>query len=118
MVQRGFDSRLDLLALGVFVLARAAISWFPMDAPGTPRTATGRWHGMLAAAAFVGIALAAWAGFAGPSRLLGLGMAACLILMLVLGRSSAGAPRGFGAAERAFYLLATAWSALVATVLL
>ncbi len=129
LVQGGIGGRLELVALGVFVLARAAISWFPMDAPDAPRTATGRWHGVLAAAAFVGIALAAQhlragvasaalAGFAGPSRLLGLGMAACLLLMVLVGRSSAGAPRSFGAVERVFYVLAIVWSVLLAAALL
>jgi hypothetical protein len=32
----------------VFAIARAAISWFPMDAPGADRTPTGQMHGMLA----------------------------------------------------------------------
>ena len=62
VVQVGVAGRADTLelwALGVFVLARAAVSGFPMDAPGTPRTLAGRWHGLLAVAAFVSTAVAA-----------------------------------------------------------
>ena len=29
-------------------IVRAAISWFPMDAPGADRTPTGQMHGLLA----------------------------------------------------------------------
>ena len=33
-----------LVLLAIFALSRGAISWYPMDAPGTPQTATGRAH--------------------------------------------------------------------------
>ena len=38
----------------------ALISWFPMDAPGSERTATGQLHGMLAIAAFGSATIAAF----------------------------------------------------------
>ena len=89
VVQVGVPGRdsIELGALGSFVLARAAISWFPMDAPGTPRTLVGRWHGLLAVAALVSIAVAAGnlghrvapavlGGFADTAHLLGPGLGA------------------------------------------
>ena len=44
---------LVVVLLLIFAVARLAISWFPMDAPGTPPTQTGRRHGLLAIAAFL-----------------------------------------------------------------
>ncbi|WP_260838074.1 DUF998 domain-containing protein [Microbacterium sp. SLBN-146] len=41
-----------ILALSVLAIARALISWVPMDAAGSPRTATGRAHNLLAFGAF------------------------------------------------------------------
>lgn len=124
----GGAERLELVALGVFALARAAISWFPMDAPGTPHTATGRWHGLLATAAFVGIAVAAhslrsrvaptvFTGFASTSHFLGTSLGICLLAMLVV-RRGAGQRGIFGAVERVFYLLALTWCTLLAITLL
>lgn len=124
----GPAEHLELLALAVFVLVRAAISWFPMDRPGAPRTASGRRHGLLAAAAFIaiayaadtlghGVAPAAFGRVAGASDPLGLLMGLCLLSMLVLGRIGGERPY-FGAVERVFYLLALGWSVMVAIVLL
>ncbi len=49
--------------LVLFGATRATSSWFPMDAPGTPRTLTGVIHFVLAFVAFVSIAGAAiWLG--------------------------------------------------------
>jgi len=45
--------------LVVFAAARGAISWFPVNAPGAPRTSTGSVHGLLALAAFGSLAYAA-----------------------------------------------------------
>jgi hypothetical protein len=41
-----------VIALAALAATRAVISWFPMDAPGASRTATGRAHNLLAFAAF------------------------------------------------------------------
>ncbi len=43
----------------IFAIARLAISWFPMDKPGSSRTSTGRRHGLLAIIAFLSAILAA-----------------------------------------------------------
>lgn len=109
----------------VFAAARAAISWFPMDHPGTPRTQTGTVHGLLAIAAFGSATAAAfrlasalsqqstWHALAGTSRALGWLMLACLIAMMLTRRSPA-ARRWFGAIERGFYVSAIAWFAVFA----
>jgi hypothetical protein len=117
--------RLALAMLIVFALARALISWFPMDAPGAPRTATGRRHGLLAIAAFVAITIAAfrlgsdlasearWHPLAGTSSAFGWAMLASLLLML-LARSVPAVRARFGLIERCFYLAAIAWCAVFA----
>lgn len=109
----------------VFAAARAAISWFPMDRPGTPHTQTGRIHGLLAVAAFGSATAAAfrlaselsehgaWHTLAGTSRTLGWLMLACLIAM-ALTRRLAAVARWFGAIERGFYVSAIAWFATFA----
>jgi hypothetical protein len=111
----------------VFALARLAISWFPMDQPGTERTATGRRHGLLAICAFGAIGIAAEElhkvlvsdridlAYATSSRVLALLMVASFVGMGVARRSGSGF---FGLAERAFYLCMTAWLVLVAVLLL
>ena len=108
-----------------FAAARAAISWFPMDHPGGPRTQTGAIHGLLAAAAFASATAAAfrlaatlshqstWHGLAGTSRALGWLMLVFLLAM-VLTRRSPTARRWFGAIERGFYTSAIAWFAVFA----
>jgi Protein of unknown function (DUF998) len=105
------------LVVGLFVvfgLARLAISWFPMDAPGTTRTETGRRHGLLALAAFGGATLATlrlgtalergglWGGARSPLVGLGVAMAICLLAMGTARRTHA-TRRYFGLIERAFY---------------
>jgi hypothetical protein len=110
----------------IFAVARALISWFPMDAPGAQPTVTGRRHGLLAAAAFVGAGLAAWQlakllhhdslhpAIAATSTALAAVMTLSLLAM-VAGRRSA-AHRYFGLIERGFYLSMTAWLATVAVL--
>jgi Protein of unknown function (DUF998) len=112
-----------VVLLVVFAIARALISWFPMDKPGTERTSTGQTHGLLAIAAFGGVTLAAfrlasvlsrqgqWHSLAPVSTILGWVMLACLIAM---GASRALPPvrARFGAVERGFYLSAIAWFAV------
>jgi hypothetical protein len=112
------------LALGLHrAITRALISWFPMDAPGTPRTTTGRQHGLLAIAAFIAATIAAfrlgsalsggarWHSLAPVSTALGGAMLACLLAIVVARRVPAVHER-FGAIERGFYLAAIAWFAV------
>jgi len=110
--------------LVVFAIARAAISWFPMDAPGTARTPTGQMHGLLAIGAFACATLAAfrlasvlsredrWHWLISVSTALGGVMAACLV-GLALARAFPAVRARFGAVERGFYLAAIAWFAVV-----
>ncbi len=109
----------------VFAGARAAISWFPMDRPGGARTETGRRHGLLAFAAFGGIATAAislggalgrgstWHAIGSVSSALGWAMVVTLLL-LVASRTHGGLRARFGAIERAFYACAIGWIAVFA----
>jgi len=109
--------------LVVFAIARAAISWFPMDAPGTARTPTGQMHGLLAIGAFACATLAAfrlagvlsredrWHWLISVSTALGGLMAACLVGM-ALARAFPAVRARFGAVERGFYLAAIAWFAV------
>jgi hypothetical protein len=111
----------------IFAAARALISWFPMDTPGAQPTATGRRHGLLAAAAFVGASLAAWQlakllrhdslhpAIATASATLAVVMTITLLAMIASGRAAQG--RYFGLIERGFYLSMTAWLATVAVLL-
>lgn len=105
----------------VFACARAAISWFPMDTPGGDRTATGRRHGLLAVVAFVAITVAALRLDRASGSLLGSSTATAstvlgaLMLVSLLGMAASRRTSGvgFGAIERAFYVLMTAWLVLV-----
>jgi hypothetical protein len=111
--------------LVVFAAARSAISWFPMDAPGTERTTTGRWHGLLAVTAFACVGLAAfklatlleheqrWHNLAPESSALGWVMLA-LLLGMWLARSLPPLGARFGAMERAFYAAAIVWCSVFA----
>lgn len=110
-------------ALAVFALARGAISWFPMDAPGSDRTSTGQTHGLLAIVAFGGATIAAfklgavlsgeltWHFLAPVSTGLGWAMLASLLAM-ALCHSSPVLRARFGLIERAFYVLAIGWFAV------
>ena len=112
--------------LAVFALARAAISWFPMDRPGGQRTETGRRHGLLAIAAFGAVTIAAnrlaagldrariHPSLAGASAGLGVAMLAALVGM---GLDRRGGGRHFGLIERGFYGCCTAWLVVVALLL-
>jgi len=56
----GSGGRPVVVLLVIFAIARAAISWFPMDVPGSERTSTGQMHGLLAIGAFAAATGAAW----------------------------------------------------------
>lgn len=114
--------------LVIFGLARLAISWFPMDSPGSPSTPTGRRHGLLAIVAFTAAPIAAlrladvlqqthqWGGTAKSIRITGLFMFVTLVAMAVTRRSSARVY--FGAVERAFYTGMLAFLAIASVALL
>jgi hypothetical protein len=109
-----------LALVAIFSVSRLAISWFPMDVPGTERTTTGAVHGLLAIATFGSVAAAAvrlyrvlevdsaWKTLAGVSRGLGWAMVACLVV-LMLSRLAQEVRRAFGAVERALYVGILAW---------
>ena len=105
---------LVVVLLVIFGAARLAISWFPMDVPGTVRTESGRRHGVLALAAFGGATLAAlrlgtdigrsnaWVHARGAIVGLGIAMLVSLISMGAARRSES-MHHYFGIVERAFY---------------
>jgi hypothetical protein len=109
----------------IFAAARALISWFPMDAPGAPATGTGELHRVLAFVAFAAVTAAAfllstrlqgwnhWQSLGPLSSGLGWAMLACLLAML-MARDTQRSRQWFGAAERAFYLVALGWCAVFA----
>jgi hypothetical protein len=121
----GHGPAVVVVFLAIFAATRAAISWFPMDAPGADRTSTGQMHGLLAIGAFGSATIAAfrlasvlagqgkWSGLAPVSEALGWAMLACL-LGLALARSFPAVRARFGAIERGFYLSAIAWFAVFA----
>lgn len=112
----------------LFAAARAVISWFPMDAPGSERTGRGARHGWLAVVTFVSIAIAAsqlqrtaradHLGHAvlASSEVIGVLMLVTLITMAAARRS--GLRQYFGLVERSFYLLTTLWLLLIASALI
>ncbi|MGO9962772.1 MAG: DUF998 domain-containing protein [Acidimicrobiales bacterium] len=121
------DGREEVVVLLLlFALARGAISWFPMDAPGAARTSTGQVHGLLALVAFASAATAAlrlgtvlshgarWRPLAPVSSALGWAMVACL-LGILFARSFPSLRARFGAIERGFYVSAIAWFAVFAS---
>jgi hypothetical protein len=120
---------LVVVLFAIFGVARLAISWFPMDVPGTERTDTGRRHGVLAILAFGGAMLAAlrlgsdlggtdlWVHARGPIIGLGAVMLVSLIAMGPVRRSESGR-RYFGLVERAFYAGAIAFLFVVAVELI
>lgn len=113
---RGGGAGSVVVLCAAFAVARGAISWFPMDAPGAAPTSKGAGHRILALVAFVGIALAAWrlatvlhaegthAALATGSEVLAVLMTATLVA-LPLSRQGG----WFGLTERGFYLCMTAW---------
>jgi hypothetical protein len=115
--------------LVVFAVARAIISWFPMDEPGGPRTPTGHNHGVIAIVTFGSATLAAlrlgqvlsggaqWHWLSPWSTVFGVAMA-----LLVIGMASARRNRGlrgyFGLVERGLYLAIIAWLLLLGVVII
>jgi uncharacterized protein DUF998 len=122
--------RVVLVLLGVFAVSRLAISWFPMDAPGSEeRTSDGRTHIVLAVATFLAIMVAAvrlppivrpidgWNGTATSSAVIGWYLIAMLLGMASSRRLPARRSY-FGLAERAVYLGIVAWLVVVGVTLL
>jgi uncharacterized protein DUF998 len=119
-----FDAGAVVALLAVFATCRAAISWFPMDAPGSPRTSTGAAHGLLAAVTFGAVAAGAIRLckvlehdprldlLATTSRVLGWLMVA-LFALLLLSRLGPELRRYFGATERGLYLAILTWLVVV-----
>ena len=115
-----------VVLLAVFALARAAIGFFPMDAPGSARTGTGRTHNLLATAAFASVTAAAFtgagalhdAGFPDASAwstACGAVMAVGTVGLLVTRRARSGL---FGLAERLIYVGFLAWFFLLGALAL
>ena len=117
-----------LVAVGCLVaygLARIAIVAFPTDQRGAPMTATGRNHAILAAIAFVGVAIAAPMA---TIPLLGTGSTVAVDSVLLplawfvtitsLGSFAVaalpGTVRFYGIAQRAFHAAALGWFVLAA----
>jgi hypothetical protein len=119
------SGRLVAALLVVFAIARAIISWFPMDAPGTPRTSTGQIHLLIAIVTFGTVTIAAlrlgqllgrgarWHALAPASTGFGWAMVT-FIGALFLTRGSPALRRSFGAFERALYLAIIGWLTLFA----
>jgi Protein of unknown function (DUF998) len=116
---------LVVVLLVIFGAARITISWFPMDAPGGEHTDAGRRHGLLAFAAFGGATLAAlrlgtdldrsrvWTDTSSVIVGLGVVMLVSLVSMGAVRRSES-THRYFGLVERAFYVGAIGFLAVVA----
>ncbi|MGH8961330.1 MAG: DUF998 domain-containing protein [Jatrophihabitantaceae bacterium] len=103
--------------LVVFGLCRLAISWWPMDTPGQPRSSHGTVHLALAVGAFLTVTVAAdkmQQAVARPTQVFGAGYATALdaaFWLLVIGlvglfitRRLDARHRYFGAAERLIYM--------------
>ncbi len=112
---RGRAADVIVALLLVAAVSRAVISWYPMDAPGSARTSTGRTHGLLALVAFFSIADAgwrvsrllqaapAWSGLRNASTTWSIVMLISLVLV-VLTRIVPEGRRVFGLVERGFYV--------------
>ncbi len=123
---RGVGSAVALLV--VFAVARAVISWYPMDAPDAVRTSTGHTHGVIAVVTFTAATLAAlqlgraltgpgrWHALSPWSTGLGLLMAGSVVGM-VAARRNEGLRRYFGLVERALYVAIIAWLAMLGVAL-
>jgi Protein of unknown function (DUF998) len=115
-----------VILLVAFALARAAISWFPMDRPSAEWTRTGQMHFVLAFVAFASVTAAAlvlgavlsgqgrWHALAPVSTALGYAMVACLA-MFGLAQTVPALRERSGAIERGFYLSAITWFAVFAS---
>ncbi len=123
----GAISTVTIVLLVVFAVARAAIGFFPMDAPGTARTGTGRVHNLLATAAFASVTAAAFtgagalhdAGFPDASAwstACGVVMALGTIGVLITARRERAG--FFGLAERIIYVGFLAWFVLLGVLAL
>jgi len=111
-------------ALALFAVARALISWFPMDQTGESST-HGRIHGLLALVAFAGIAYASirlgkvlrqhqpWSALSSVSLDLGWVMLADLVAFAA-SRIAIDLRKYFGALERLFYVAFMGWLGVVA----
>ena len=118
-----------VMLLAVLSAARLAISWFPMDEPGSASTSAGRTHLVLAVITFGSAVLAAlrlgaalnragsWPDVSAASTALGWCLAAAAAGMIA-GRRVEGLRSCFGAIERFFYAGVLGWLALVGTALL
>ena len=117
--------------VAVFGVSRAAISWFPMDEPGTqPPSGHARVHGILALATFASVTAAAlrlsrlldvdqqWVSTAGWLRWLGWYLAAGVLATLFAVRSRRPGRSLFGLVERALYAGVFGWLAVVGVSLL
>ena len=114
-----------IVPLWVFAGARALISWFPMDSPGTPPTRTGFIHFGLAVVTFGTVAVAAYrlsenlrSAYCWPSASrvlepLGWIVVGALVVMLVSKRLG----NLFGLGERVYYLAVLVWLAAVGSQL-
>jgi hypothetical protein len=118
-----------IIALSVLVVARAVISWVPMDAEGSPRTTTGRAHNLLAFGAFaaasvggfmVGIAFASSPDLTVFGTISsGLGWVMTIASALTIAAAAITAVRPvFGLAERLIYVGMLAWLGITAVALL
>ena len=115
-----------VILLVVFAIARAAISWFPMDARGAKWTRTGQMHFLLAFVAFASVTAAAlvlgavlssqgrWHALAPVSSALGYAMVACLAVF-GMAQTLPTLRERFGAIERGFYLFAITWCVVFAS---
>ena len=114
-----------VILLVAFAITRGAISWFPMDIPGTKWTRTGWIHFVLAFVAFASVLAAAsvlgavlshpgsWHALAPVSTALGYALTACLA-MFGLAQTVPALQAWFGVIERGFYLFAITWCAVFA----
>lgn len=121
------DAVIVIAALAVFVVSRAVISWFPMDAPGELVTPRGVYHLLLAILAFASLLVAAarlttvldrtdaWPGWSGAALPLAVLLAVGMVAMVVTRRA---VPALFGAAERLYYVGMIAWLAWLGLALL
>jgi hypothetical protein len=111
-------SVVTVVLLLVFAVARAAIGFFPMDAPGAAPSGTGRTHNLLATAAFATVTAAAFTGAGAlhdagrsaeswQSTVCGMIMAVGTLGMLLTARSNR--ITLFGLAERLIYLGFLTW---------
>ncbi len=110
--------------LFTFAAARALIPVFPMDAPGSERSTSGRVHSVLATLAFATVTasafLASWPlAVAGEHLLSAVSSTAGVVMavgcaVVIAGHSHPGPRRWFGLAERLIYLGFIGWFASVA----